>query len=134
MLFLIFLTLAFSSPATSKATMTIEISGLRNNVGTILLDLRDANNVPVKGCSATIRDQKSVVVIKDLKKGFYSFRYFHDENGNNKLDNYWFGAPREGYGFSNNAGGKFGPPAFRQTLFTLNRDTLINCTPHYIAF
>ena len=134
MLFLIFSILAFSAPVTDNITVTIEISGLRSNVGMILLDLRDADNVPVKGCTSAIQDQKSVVVIRDLQKGLYSFRYFHDENENNKLDKYWFGAPREGYGFSNNAGGKFGPPAFRQTLFTLNSDTVINCTPHYTAF
>jgi uncharacterized protein (DUF2141 family) len=40
-------------------------------------------------------------------------------NSNNKLDTYFFGLPKEKYGFSRNAKGFIGPPSFKKAKFTL---------------
>jgi Uncharacterized protein conserved in bacteria (DUF2141) len=40
-----------------------------------------------------------------------------DENGNGVLDKNFFGVPVEGYGFSNDARGSMGPPAFEKAAF-----------------
>ena len=59
----------------------------------------------------------SVTYRYELPPGTYAIGIFHDANLNNRLDNYFFGVPREQYGFSNNARGFMGPPAFDAAAF-----------------
>ncbi len=47
---------------------------------------------------------------------------FQDLDGNGSLSKNSFGIPSEPYGFSNNARGSFGPPAFSQATFKLQQD------------
>jgi uncharacterized protein (DUF2141 family) len=44
----------------------------------------------------------------------YAVSVIHDRNNNGKLDTSPIGFPKEGFAFSNNAMGFFGPPAFRR--------------------
>ena len=48
--------------------------------------------------------------------GRYAIALFHDENGNGRLDKRLM-MPREGYGFSQNAPVRFGPPSFARASF-----------------
>jgi len=48
----------------------------------------------------------------DVPDGFYAIAVFHDSNTNGKLDKNFLGMPTEGYGFSKNVTGAFGPPSF----------------------
>jgi uncharacterized protein (DUF2141 family) len=104
---------------------------LSNSKGHILLELRDKNNYVVKGLSEKITNNRCIISINDLKPGNYSFKYFHDENENNVLDTNWLGMPTEGFGFSNNAHGTFGPPPVEKTIFELNGNTTKRCVPKY---
>ena len=45
----------------------------------------------------------SVTYVYELPPGTYAIGIFHDVNLNNKMDNNFFGIPKEQYGFSNNA-------------------------------
>ena len=47
-----------------------------------------------------------------LKAGRYAVAMYHDVDGDESLDTNMLGIPREPYGFSNNAVGRFGPPSF----------------------
>lgn len=38
--------------------------------------------------------------------------FIHDENDNKKLDTNWIGIPKEGFGYSKDVMGRFGPPKF----------------------
>ena len=113
-------------------TVTIEIDGLENNKGQVLLEFNDANGKLISGHQQAIENNKSVIVIKDVKPGKYSFKYFHDENNNQKLDTNMIKMPKEGFGFANNAKGKFGPPDFEKTIITIQGDTLLKCTAMYL--
>ena len=115
----------------SQNILTIEINKLQNNKGHILLELLDENNKQVKGISQDINNNKCIITIKNLKSGKYSFKYFHDENNNKKLDTNWLGIPTEGFGFSNNARGTFGPPAFEKTVFDIKGSITKKCIPKY---
>lgn len=115
-------------------TLRIEINNLKNSKGQILLSLSNEKEVIIKTITQPISENKCIIVIENMKSGKYSFKYFHDANNNKKLDTYWIGAPKEGYGFSNNAKGKFGPPDFEETLFELTKSTNLECTPTYITF
>jgi uncharacterized protein (DUF2141 family) len=65
----------------------------------------------------------SVTYIYELPPGTYAIGIFHDVNLNNKMDNNFFGVPKEQYGFSNNARALFGPPDFEDAAFVLKGST-----------
>ena len=56
----------------------------------------------------------------DLPPGSYVISAFQDSNGNSKLDKNGFGRPKEKYGFSNNARGRFGPPKYLDCEFEVS--------------
>jgi len=68
----------------------------------------------------------SVTYRYELPPGTYAIGIFHDANLNNRLDNYFFGVPREQYGFSNNARGFMGPPSFEDAAFSVEGKTEIS--------
>ena len=68
----------------------------------------------------------SVTYRYELPPGTYAIGIFHDANLNNRLDNYFFGVPREQYGFSNNARGFMGPPSFEDASFLVEGKTEIS--------
>jgi len=116
----------------SPLTLEIKINGLKNNQGQILLEFQDEKTGSIKGFSQEIVNNQCIITIDNLSPGKYTFKYFHDENSNEKIDVNWLGIPKEGYGFSNNAKGTFGPPSHEKMIFELTADTTINCTPTYI--
>lgn len=131
----LFLLLALNFAATiasSQIDLIVEIAPLRNNNGKILLELSNEKEEVLKGISENIADNKCIIRIPNLKPGAYAFRYFHDENGDEKINTNFMGIPREGYGFSNNAKGSFGPPSFEKMLFELTKSDTLHCKPNYI--
>ena len=70
----------------------------------------------------------SVTYRYDVAPGTYAIGIFHDVNLNNRLDNYFFGVPKEQYGFSNNARGFMGPPSFNDAAFSVEGRTEIAIT------
>lgn len=65
-------------------------------------------------------DSKRVTqTFAQLPAGDYAISLFHDENSNDELDTGWFGIPKEGYGFSNDAQGRMGPPSYEAARFSL---------------
>ncbi len=67
---------------------------------------------------------KQARVICQLKPGTYVVALYHDENDNKKLDTNFMHIPKEGYGFSNNAKGSFGPPEFKDAAFTVGEEDM----------
>jgi len=115
----------------AQSTLTVNISGLKNTKGSIVLELCNSNDEVVAGVVQEIKSPQCILTIKNLADGEYSFRYFHDENRNSELDTRCFVIPREGFGFSNNAKGKFGPPDHEETIFKITGDTTVNVKPVY---
>ncbi|WP_346858029.1 DUF2141 domain-containing protein [uncultured Draconibacterium sp.] len=131
---ILLLTILLLAPAISfgQITLVIEIEPLRNSDGKILLEFNNENEEVIKGITEKITDNKCTIQIKDLKPGKYAFKYFHDENNDKKLTTNFVGMPKEGFGFSNDAKGKFGPPPFDKMIFELSESTSIKCIPVYI--
>jgi len=122
----------FGHILTGQVTLTIEIRNLENNSGSVVLDFRNGNDEEVKAFTEKITDKQCIITVNDLKPGKYAFKYFHDENNNKKLDTNFIGMPKEGFGFSNDAKGKFGPPHFEDTVFEVKNDSTVVCTAYYI--
>ena len=115
----------------AQLTLTIEINELRNNTGQIHIEISNEQEVRVVGVTKSISDNKSLIIIENLNPGRYAFKFFHDENKNEKLDVNWLEIPKEGFGFSNNPSMTFGPPSFDKTIFELNESIVIKCKPKY---
>jgi uncharacterized protein (DUF2141 family) len=120
-LFLVCLT----STAFSQYNLDIEITGLKNDKGNLMLQLLDSNEKVLSSEMSVIKENKCSFKITGLAAGRYAVRYYHDENLNGKMDTNLVGKPVEGYGFSNNVTGKFGPPAFEKWLFDIGTDMKI---------
>ena len=115
----------------SQFKLNIEIAEIRNNSGNIMLQLFDENEKVIREEKNNITDNKCFFTIKNLKPGRYAVRYYHDENMNGKMETNLVGKPTEGYGFSNNVTGKFGPPPFVKWLFEIKSDKKIILKPTY---
>jgi uncharacterized protein (DUF2141 family) len=115
----------------SQIKLNIEVTGIRNNSGKIMLELFNEKEEVITREMATINNNKCTFSIENLKPGKYAVRYFHDENLNGKLDTNFLGMPTEGYGFSNNVTGKFGPPPFEKWLFEIRENTNVSLKPKY---
>lgn len=123
--------LLISTSVVSQHKLEIEIAGFRSSNGVMMLQLFDEKQKVVDQKMEDIYDNKCVVLFGDLKPGKYGVRFFHDENLSGKMETNLFGKPVEGYGFSNNATGKFGPPPFEKWLFDLNNDKKITLKTIY---
>jgi uncharacterized protein (DUF2141 family) len=116
--------------AFSQFRLDIEITEIQNNKGYIMLQLFNSKEEIVAQEKLTIKPGLSVS-FKDLKPGKYAVRYYHDENMNGKMETNLVGKPTEGYGFSNNVTGKYGPPPFEKWLFEVVEDKKIILKPTY---
>jgi len=123
--------MAIATIAEAQFRLEIEITGLRNDKGTIMLQLLDTVQQVVAERMETISNGKCTLIIGELKAGKYAVRYFHDENLSGKMETGRFGIPTEGYGFSNNASGMFGPLPFKKWIFEVTADKKINLEPEY---
>jgi uncharacterized protein (DUF2141 family) len=74
-------------------------------------------SIQTKSIAAT---GNKAVVSFELPPGDYAVSTYHDINKNNKLDRYFFGKPKEPYGFSNNIK-PFGPPSYQDCKITIGQ-------------
>lgn len=116
---IIFLAGCGSLVGQEKYALEIEIENIRSEKGEIFFQFLDKNQNVLEEIVADIKNGKCLVQINDLKPGEYAFRYFHDENNNQKMDKNLMGIPREGFGFSNDPPIVVGEPSFDKWLFNL---------------
>jgi uncharacterized protein (DUF2141 family) len=103
--------------------LTVVPVGLEKDAGSVRIQLCDSEfdfeseEVHFRGAIVKVENEQAVGVFEDVPHGEYAVKLFHDENGNGKLDTDSVGRPREKYGFSNDALGRFGPPSFEKASF-----------------
>jgi uncharacterized protein (DUF2141 family) len=112
------------NPTNVQPTLKLEISGLKNNKGFVLiaifnseLGFPDKKELAVR--KIRIPAQAGIISydVSDLVPGTYAIALIHDENDNQRLDTGLFGIPKEGFCFSKGAMGTFGPPSFQAASF-----------------
>ncbi|MCU0431774.1 MAG: DUF2141 domain-containing protein [Cytophagaceae bacterium] len=122
---LVFLLLGFTPPPSH--TLRIEISGLKNNKGQVIVDVFSSRRgYPLETEYAIGRKKISIVndnavISFELPPGEYAFAIIHDENMNHILDQNILGMPKEGVAASNNAEGFMGPPSYEKAKFKLDK-------------
>lgn len=62
---------------------------------------------------------------ENIPPGEYALAIFHDANSNAELDQNFISIPQEGFGFSNNAMGNFGPPKYDDAKFELKEGNFV---------
>jgi uncharacterized protein (DUF2141 family) len=119
-----------ATPANSKATLTVHITGFRNAKGRVNLALfRDGKGFPSDVASAVESQRLEIdpqtrtatAVFANLPQGVYAVSIFHDENLSGKMDFDAQGVPQEGYGISNNPDSSQGPPTPEAAKFPVNQ-------------
>ena len=122
-----------ASIAGAQNTLTVVVDGIEKSTGKVMVAVYDSDSFLKQplyyGMAKVEQDAEEVtIVIENVASGQYAVSVFHDENDNGKLDAGMFGIPKEKHGFSNNAVGKMGPPAFRDCLIVVEEDAEINIT------
>jgi len=106
------------------ADLLIHITGFESAEGVAKVALvnsqqnYDSEEPPFMGFDFKIIN-KEVRQTITVPLGEYAIKVYHDENTNDEMDTLMFGIPSEKYGFSNNARGTFGPPAFDDAKFAV---------------
>jgi len=131
LLCIIYLSIVSADIFQETGIIIVNIKDFRNNDGVARVTLFDQKKgFPNKYKYALaygdspVQDSSSQYIFRDVLYGQYSVGVFHDEDENGKLKSNLIGMPREGVGVSNNAKGSFGPPKFKDCLFSVDRDTV----------
>jgi uncharacterized protein (DUF2141 family) len=123
MLILAFALSAVEAATVAAADLTVTVKNVRNAAGLVRMGVYDSAASFTKPALATAQLQAKAsagevrFVLHDLAPGRYAVASFHDENESGKLEFGPLGIPVQGYGFSNDALGTEGPPAFAQAAF-----------------
>jgi uncharacterized protein (DUF2141 family) len=135
MKWLVFAAMLLVAPAAQAADLHIEITGVRNNQGNVLVALCGREDFLKPHCDiqASVPAYRGTVSMNltNIPAGTYAVQAFHDENGNGVLDRTLLGIPKEGMGFSRNAPMRFGPPAFDDAAVNVDGDTDITFALRY---
>jgi uncharacterized protein (DUF2141 family) len=135
---LIILTLAALGPfgsALAQQTLTVQITNIKNDEGQIAVALYDSEKEFMKTryqgkISKAVKGEVEII-FENIPVGSYSLSVMHDANQNEKLDSNLFGIPKEGFGFSNNAMGMFGPPSFEKAKVEVRSNKSVSISMRY---
>ncbi len=124
LLVLIGLLVASAMTFTYGQELKIVIKNIKNEEGMVRLALYNSDDQfmkkELKGVEVKSKAGEAVAVFKDIAPGRYAISVMHDANDNKELDSNFMGIPKEGFGFSNDAMGMFGPPDFKKASFEVS--------------
>lgn len=127
--FLVSTVRAADAPSVRTGTITVLTKGYPDNRGKALVQLANSaddygsDGSGYRGARVSVQEKQATAIFADVPFGEYAVKVFHDANENEKLDMGLMG-PKEAYGFSNNARGRFGPPSYADAKFVLFQEEL----------
>lgn len=117
-------------------SLTVVIKGVKNASGRVAVALYNSEKDFMKNRLTGKVTEASAgavqVVFENIPAGDYAVSVMHDENQNDKLDSNLVGMPKEGFAFSNDATGMFGPPSFEKAKFSVSAPITIAMTMKYL--
>lgn len=120
----------------AQSTVEVVIKNIKGTTGNLRVALFNSEEqflkTVYKGEIVKISGETMTVIFKDVPAGTYGASAVHDENANGKMDTGMMGVPKEGFGFSNDAMGMFGPPKFKEASFTLPATRSVSVTLKYM--
>lgn len=130
---LIFLTAA--SYAAVGQDIEVTVKNIKNDKGVLVVGLfgsaKSFTKQPLKAEMPMAETGTLKVLFKNIQPGEYAVSIFHDANENGVLDMNFMGIPKEGFGFSNDAMGVFGPPTFTKAKFSCPETRMVSVTLKY---
>lgn len=110
-----------SYPEKDVSEFRLYIEGINELKGEIRIAMFDSKEKYTKDpIHAIVLPVDSTTIIwtqEMLPFGEYAIAVYHDKNENGKIDTNFLGIPKEDYGFSNNARGRFGPASWQDSKF-----------------
>jgi uncharacterized protein (DUF2141 family) len=109
-----------------RGSLTVVVVDLEGDEGQVVIALLDSaeayekETVAFRSATPKISGGRASTTFEDIVHGTYALKVFHDKNGNGELDTNFMGLPKEHFGFSNNAMGRFGPPKFERAKFVFD--------------
>lgn len=108
-----------TSNLAAQGKLELTIKNIKEVKGTIRVALfnteKDFLEQAIESKVVKVSGSEAQVVFDKLKPGEYAISVIHDVNENQELDKGFMGIPKEPYGFSNDARGKFGPPSYGES-------------------
>jgi uncharacterized protein (DUF2141 family) len=112
-------------PDNEPVVLEVVAGEFRRIRGDLFIEVSDSSGEVIDRGVHPVSGRTVTVHFDSLTPGTVAVRLFHDENSDGKLNTNFLGIPREGYGFSNNPGSRFGEPPLEDRLFALRADTTI---------
>lgn len=113
--------------AQAQSRLEVTVMNVKDTTGTIRVGIFKNEDTFLKDAimGKVVKATKGevFVVFEGVPDGTYAFSIIHDENKNGELDSNIIGIPKEGFGFSNDAMGTFGPPSFEKSAFALKSES-----------
>ncbi|MFW6365654.1 MAG: DUF2141 domain-containing protein [Spirochaetota bacterium] len=136
----VFLAVVLIAPLTASdtAVLTVTFTDIDPAEGQLLIALCNSKEnfekrvEPFKKMKESVNGSTVTVNFTGIPAGEYAVKVVHDENSNDKMDTNLVGMPKEGFGFSNNAMGKMGPPDYGKAKVTVAGDTTITVKMKYL--
>lgn len=125
--------LAQEAGTVAVSTVKLVLSGLGHAAGNVYIAVYDSEDtwlgddtvLEKKVVIADALEGELVLTELQLPPGDYALSVFYDSNNNGELDTNFIGIPREPVALSNNARPKFGPPKYKDAVFTLGSEPVI---------
>jgi uncharacterized protein (DUF2141 family) len=117
---------------TATTPLRVELSGLQDVEGDLYIAVYDSDDnwlgdetvMEKQVVIAESREGQLVTTVLELPPGEYALSIFYDSNSNGELDTNFIGIPKEPVAISNNARPKFGPPKYKDAVFSLGEEPL----------
>ena len=133
--FIVLITLSVATHFSWSQTMEVVIKNVNEAEGNIMVGLfsNEADFLKKRFASQKTKASKGEVhvVFENIPAGKYALSVYHDANLNGELDKNMVGIPKEGFGFSNDAMGMFGPPNFEKARFDWKGGQAVSLTLKY---
>ena len=112
--------------AADPAGISVTVDGVANATGRVLVAVCTRETFLGEQCPYMANAPAPAggtveIVLEGIEPGTYAVQVFHDENENFDIDRTFFGWPKEGMGFSNDAPMNYGPPEFDKAAIELKR-------------
>ena len=128
------------SDSKSFSSLTIHVDQIRSPDGHIIaLLFNDEKGFPSDQALAfrvyqiEVKGTAADLVMDNIPQGSYVVSLFHDSNDDGELNRYWYGAPKEGVGVSNNVKGHFGPPDYDKCVVPVTeKQQVLRVSLHYL--
>ena len=106
--------------ASNNGLALIGIYDKEENFGKAKVNKKLNTEKILTGAATEISNNKAQIKL-DVPFGSYVVSGFQDFDGNGVISGNFLGIPKEPFGFSNDAKGRFGPPKWQDAVFVFNK-------------